>query len=378
MQKKYMAKQDKNIYTDSYNDIIKVIKDFFNGDNNSIKKEVLRQINQCIEQENFERAGKLRDIYQNIDTITQKQSAILSDQHIDGIFFKIIHIWPKRIYVIVVFQKGKIVDILRLQEDDSIDIENITSSIELDFGDIEVKQEEKESYFGYSKNIKPKASIIKIILSHIDDYITSFVSSITGKDPSLINNILADLQSKYHLDHYPYKIECLDISHINWSRASGWLSCMQWWLLYKKWYRQYKIKKARWWDDYASLVECVMRRFKLEDGPQEDHVLQPPDLFVIDGGVWQLWVLQIIIKQYPHFQDIVNQTQFVSLGKWSARKSSSKIYWEKEMIYRYEDKQIVWVELTYDESDKILIKCRDEAHRFANRYRKKQMSREIK
>ena len=87
-----MAKQDKNIYTDSYNDIIKVIKDFFNGDNNSIKKEVLRQINQCIEQENFERAGKLRDIYQNIDTITQKQSAILSDQHIDGIFFKIIHI----------------------------------------------------------------------------------------------------------------------------------------------------------------------------------------------------------------------------------------------------------------------------------------------
>lgn len=374
-----MSSQDKNIYTSNYHDIIKVVKDFFNGDNNSIKKELLRQINQCISDENFERAGKLRDIYNNIDIITQKQSAIIDDQSLDGIFFKIVHVWAKWIYVIIVLQKGKIIDILRLQEDDHIDIENIISAIELDFDDVVYDQDEAWSYFGHSKSIQPKASIYKIILSHIDDYITSFISSITGKDQYLINNILSDLQTKYSLAHYPYKIECLDISHINGSWASWWLSCMQWWLLYKKWYRQYKIKKAKWWDDYASLVECIVRRFKLEDGPQEDYILQSPDLFVIDGWIWQLWVLEAIISQYPHFQEVLQTTQFISLGKWSARKSSSKIYWEKEMIYRYEDdKNIVWLELSYDESDKILIKCRDEAHRFANRYRKKQMSKEIR
>lgn len=34
--------------------------------------------------------------------------------------------------------------------------------------------------------------------------------------------------------------------------------------------------------------------------------------------------------------------------------------------------------LQYDDSDRILIKVRDEAHRFANAYRKKQMSQEWK
>gem|GEM_PF-6173803 len=35
-------------------------------------------------------------------------------------------------------------------------------------------------------------------------------------------------------------------------------------------------------------------------------------------------------------------------------------------------------ELVYDEVDKILVRSRDEAHRFANSYRKKQMSMEIR
>jgi excinuclease UvrABC nuclease subunit len=34
--------------------------------------------------------------------------------------------------------------------------------------------------------------------------------------------------------------------------------------------------------------------------------------------------------------------------------------------------------MVYDEVDKILLQARDEAHRFANRYRKKQMSKEFK
>jgi len=34
--------------------------------------------------------------------------------------------------------------------------------------------------------------------------------------------------------------------------------------------------------------------------------------------------------------------------------------------------------ITYDQADKILLKARDEAHRFANAYRKKQMSQEFR
>lgn len=41
-----------------------------------------------------------------------------------------------------------------------------------------------------------------------------------------------------------------------------------------------------------------------------------------------------------------------------------------------ENFRIVEKELCYDDADRILTSLRDEAHRFANAYRKKQMSRE--
>lgn len=373
-----MADNNKNIYTKTYHDIIQVVKDFFDGNNKPIKQELYKQIQQCIVDQNFERAAKLRDIYNNIDTLTQKQSVVLPDTKINGIFYKVIHVWTKWIYAIVVFQNGKLVDILRFEEDDNIDLESIISSIELDFGDVTLEKDKNQNTYWYSRILKPTKSILKIILSHIDDYITSFISSITWKDQYLINNILDQLQTKYLLKTYPYKIECLDISHLSGSWASGWLSCMQWWLFYKKWYRQYKIKVAKGGDDYDSLRECIIRRFKLEEEKQDIYTIQPPDLFIIDGGIWQLGILWDLAKKYPRREELTSHTQFVSLGKWSARKSSRKIYWEKEILYRYEDNKIEWIELDYDETDKILIKCRDEAHRFANRYRKKQMSKEIK
>lgn len=373
-----MADNNKNIYTKTYHDIIQVVKDFFDGNNKPIKQELYKQIQQCIVDQNFERAAKLRDIYNNIDTLTQKQSVVLPDTKINGIFYKVIHVWTKWIYAIVVFQNGKLVDILRFEEDDNIDLESIISSIELDFGDVTLEKDKNQNTYWYSRILKPTKSILKIILSHIDDYITSFISSITWKDQYLINNILDQLQTKYLLKTYPYKIECLDISHLSGSWASGWLSCMQWWLFYKKWYRQYKIKVAKGGDDYDSLRECIIRRFKLEEEKQDIYTIQPPDLFIIDGGIWQLGILWDLAKKYPRREELTSHTQFVSLGKWSARKSSRKIYWEKEILYRYEDNKIEWIELDYDETDKILIKCRDEAHRFANRYRKKQMSKEIR
>ncbi|MEI7918931.1 MAG: hypothetical protein WCH65_01595 [bacterium] len=50
-----------------------------------------------------------------------------------------------------------------------------------------------------------------------------------------------------------------------------------------------------------------------------------------------------------------------------------------EIIYRLDDKlKIHETSMTYDQADKIFLKARDEAHRFANNYRKKQMSKEFK
>jgi excinuclease UvrABC nuclease subunit len=43
-----------------------------------------------------------------------------------------------------------------------------------------------------------------------------------------------------------------------------------------------------------------------------------------------------------------------------------------------DDGDIVSTPLIYDQTDQLLVKLRDESHRFANRYRKKRYSKEMK
>jgi excinuclease UvrABC nuclease subunit len=86
-----------------------------------------------------------------------------------------------------------------------------------------------------------------------------------------------------------------------------------------------------------------------------------------------LGILKNIFKELPP------HTDFIALGKGAARERKGKNKWEKEKIYSFgPDGTIRSRSLQYDQADKILIQLRNEAHRFANAYRKKQMSKEWK
>ncbi|MBP7885520.1 hypothetical protein KAZ93_05240 [Patescibacteria group bacterium] len=82
-------------------------------------------------------------------------------------------------------------------------------------------------------------------------------------------------------------------------------------------------------------------------------------------------------------------TTFIALGKGKARKESAKSKGEKEMIYSLNflpnkggaesgGFETSATPLRYDQPDLLLLKLRDEAHRFANKYRTEQMSKEWK
>lgn len=89
-------------------------------------------------------------------------------------------------------------------------------------------------------------------------------------------------------------------------------------------------------------------------------------------------VVRELLQGDSEFLSIVDQVQFVSLGKGEARHRSGKIQDKKEKLYVLQhDLSIKGYDFVYDEADRILLKLRDEAHRFANRYRKKQMSLEL-
>lgn len=214
-----------------------------------------------------------------------------------------------------------------------------------------------------------KKATINQIKNFLDMNMQQFVSSSTFGSDSNIDKLLLSLQNKLVLKTYPYKIVCLDISHISWRNNSWWLSCMMWWFLTKSQYRQFKIPKEYAWDDYASIKYVINSYFSLSSKEQKNLDV---NLFVIDGGKWQLNVITKLYEEFDSFKLIFDKIDFVSIWKWQARERKNKLKGAQEKILSLtDDFQIFEKEVDYQAlEDKLLLKLRDEAHRFANRYRK--------
>lgn len=370
-------------YLEDYQMRMKLIQDFFWWKTQGIKASLKQEIDQCILDQNFEWAAKLRDVYNNLEQFTQKQTVILAE-FISGIVCKIVHIENKWIIVILHFQNGKLVDVIRtLQWYEEADLEQIVASIEIEFQKELISRKNNSEYY-FTKEMKLRVKDWKELEMHFDHYVSSFIASNSWQQDSIANELLKGLQTRYALKSYPYRIECLDISHLSGWWASGGLSCLVGMVPYKKWYRRYKISEGKGGDDYASLQECILRRFKyMKEGMEETDVKGSiskqftPDLFILDGGKEQLNVVKKLINN--QILKGVEEIQFAALGKGDARKSGQKIHGAKEILYVLDDKWVIrGTDFVYDEVDRLLINLRNEAHRFANSYRKKQMQKEIK
>jgi len=373
-----------------YKSIISHIESFFHWDIKPIQKEILSQIDQSIKLQNFERAAKLRDIYNNIDSLSQQQTVVLT-WPITWYIFKIKKIWAWFVYILLYFNQWKLVDIIRHKfHQDDADYASLISSISNECWEFKITPAKLtpnlDNIIWINKSIKKLSkSDLQDIDKLIEWFFDSYVISTSFEWENLNNELLKNLQSRYKLKNFPYHIECVDISHLGWSWTSGWLSCFLWWLSERKYYRRYKINAAmlQWnnvtikqWnnsDDYASLKELIIRRFKTKDFL--------PNLFILDWWKWQLWIIKKLYNEDKNFKKLFSQIDFVSLWKWEARKKS-KIWqtsskgkvWEK--IYYFDTKLVIKnIALIYDQTDKILVNIRNEAHRFSNAYRENQMNK---
>ena len=396
-----------------YQDIIKTITSFFKWNIKPIEQEIYHQIEIAIIHENFERAAQLRDIYQSLQWFVEKQNVVLPERK-DGYLALVKSIGTQYIYTVLVFAQGKLMDVITSKEQHSdIEEDSLFLAIQRTFGDGEIKNQKNETYIvSKQKKLKPslikeasadadggfewKPKKLKPLLQLAENFLDSYIISQSLQEEStMINDMFATLQARYGLKNVPYRIECIDISHLSGWRTSGWLSCLMAWLPYKKWYRKYKIK-AKKSDDYEALQELLERR--------EHSWWEMPSLLIIDGGKGQLGVVKKLCKD-PKRKKIVSQIDIISLEKWEARTKSNigKTKSLKpslinevanvgepedlkklnslvtEIIYRLDENlKIHEIPMVYDQADKIFLKARDEAHRFANAYRKKQMSQERK
>ena len=163
--------------------------------------------------------------------------------------------------------------------------------------------------------------------------------------------VLKKLQQDLHLKEIPIHIECFDNSNSQGSNPTASCVVFKKGLPSKKNYRHYNIKTVVGPDDYASMEEIVLRRYKRLLNEKKSL----PQLIVIDGGKGQLSSAIKSLKKLKVYAKIA----IIGIAK-----RLEEIYFPNDNTPIYLDKR--------SSSLKIIQQLRNEAHRFAiNHHRKK-------
>lgn len=178
--------------------------------------------------------------------------------------------------------------------------------------------------------------------------------------------ILERLKESLNLGRVPRRLECFDVSHFHGEMMIASKVAMTDGQLDKACYRRYKIRSVAKGDDYRAMYEALTRRLK--DGLEHDDL---PDLIVLDGGRMQLAAGQAAMRDLQiEGVDLAALAKKREIGPGGVRGEPALA---PERLY-LPDRPSPLV-LPQDSPELlILVRLRDEAHRFAVTYQKK-MSR---
>tara|TARA_Y100000294_G_scaffold105312_1_gene97881 strand:- start:1853 stop:2671 length:819 start_codon:yes stop_codon:yes gene_type:complete len=180
---------------------------------------------------------------------------------------------------------------------------------------------------------------------------------------------LAELKSSLLLPKTPNRIECFDISHTQGEQITGSMVVFHQGTPDKSHYRRFTIRTIDNPDDYASMKEVLVRRFrrllssqetKLAQAKPMDSFAKSPDLLLIDGGKGHLNIALNVLQAF-------NLTSTISVAAISKQKEELHLPQQK-----------LSVKLNAQSAGMFLVqRIRDEAHRFAlqhHRHRREKSS----
>ncbi len=175
-----------------------------------------------------------------------------------------------------------------------------------------------------------------------------------GKSAAEKEKVLDQLQCDLNLSERPLHIECFDNSNFQGSFPVSAMVCFKMGVPSKSDYRHFNVKSVDGINDFATMKEAVLRRYKrlsVEKKPM-------PQLVVIDGGKGQLGAANEAI----HELGLTGKMTLVGLAK------------NEEEIFFSGDKQSI--KLPWDsDSLKLLRQIRDEVHRFGITFHRQKRSK---
>ena len=276
-----------------YDDLIKQIVSFLNGDTKEIKKQLKDRMYKHSENLEFEQAKECKDLLDSIEHITSKQVVEMNDK-IDR---DVVAYTAKNDYIafsIIMIRGGLVLvkhtDILPLYDDEenafisyimqfyqnhSVPKEIITSKIT----DPELLEDVLNT-----KIVVPTRGIKQdLVKMSAENAIKAMQDKFLASKNDDILEVLDELAKRAKITSTNH-IEMIDNSHLQGDEAVGAVVVFTNGIPNKKMYRKYAIKHAEKRDDTASMYEVIYRRF------YRKLVEQTPigDLLIVDGGITQL------------------------------------------------------------------------------------------
>jgi excinuclease ABC subunit C len=356
-----------------YQEVVEQVKFFLQGKKKDLLKTLEREMQEQSTREEFEKAAQARDLIASIKETLEKQKV---DRHSfisqDAIGF---HREGEQIsFCVLMIREGKVWEsrlfhLKGLGEDDEV-LESFLA------------QFYKEDRFTPDEILVPLSFSSPDTLGEILDGV-KILNPKKGDRSDLIDlaarnaregfsrrskkeeetrEVLGKLQEILHLQNFPRRMEGFDISNISGQQAVGSLVAFVDGLPFKDGYRRFKIKTVHQPDDFSMMKEVLKRRLLRINDAEENSKWEKPNLMVIDGGKGQLNAVLAVLAELN-----VTGIDLISLAKEREGENQDKVFLpgRKNPVLLGRHSNLLH----------LLMRLRDEAHRFAITYHKKLRSK---
>ena len=372
---KCLAPCQGKVTSQEYKQLINQVELFLSGKQTELLKEIQAQMVKYSEAEQFEKAAKMRDSYNDLLKTLERQKVVYENTKLNEDILAVTYEDGILVIVIMMIREGRLID----KKDFTYFAEDIDkteyfetffreyySTLKLEFPDKIVSKDleeigQKELYQDWLKILSGKKITINYgngrgkyceLYELAKKNAANTLENAKIKKMSQIrddfNEVGSYLAEKLHLSNFPNRIECYDISHIQGTNTVASMVVFQNGLPKKTAYRKFKIRMTEGKpDDFLSMKEVLTRRLNRLGEPRWEK----PDLIIIDGGKGQLSSVMQIVESLG-VKVGKDGIDFVSLAKH-----------EEEVFLPNKSKSIL---LPRDSNALYLIqRIRDEAHRFA-------------
>jgi len=392
-----------------YSAILDRVEKFLSGKEESILAELKREMAVAAAELDFEKAAKLRDQVQAIESVMQRQQAVLGEK-IDQDVIAVVKDDRGAAIQMLYIRGGKLIGQRQFVLDGAADAapsEAVQEFMKQYYADgpevpreilLPVEIEERQIVQTWLRQKRgstvtvevpqqgEKARLVDLAAANAEQALNMYAQELEQKE-AWADEAMEQLQDSIGLPSPPLRIEGYDISNIQGTAPVGSMVVTENGEAAKAEYRRFKIRyHPESPNDFAMMHEVLTRRLKaFLDGDEKFKKL--PDLIMIDGGKGQLSAAlqardemgltvpmvglakrhELIYVPIESDKDLIQESILEARTGMTHTQSEYEYRRQAPKEYRYRE-----LELPLTSPGLMLLrKLRDEAHRFALTYHRK-------